>query len=168
MPINTRLLYNKDNSVIEIRLVKFFNVKFSIGKVLKYIVTTKNKRDKIDLDSIIYNLNIFIKSRQLIKLICKMARIKKVTVSSGLNYENYILIVNSWMVIDRLKHFLHNTFYKVEDEHYMVNHSDKMYFNIEVIIETRIIFLLIAIIIKIKELFKVIKFMRLYYGKSNI
>ena len=168
MPINVRVIYDKNNSKVELRLVKIFNIKFSVGKVLRYFVTTKRNRDEITLDGIIYNLTIFIKSKDIIRLVCRLAKVKKVTVSAGIDYEHYLLVVNLWMAVSRLKIFLRHTFYKVENEHYLINNSDELYFGTELIIETRIILLLIAIIIKIKDLFKVIKFMRLYYGKSNI
>lgn len=168
MPINIRVIYDKINSKVEIRLVKIFNIKLPIIKVLKFFVTTKRNRDQITLEGIMYNLTLFIKSKPLIKLICSMARVKKVTVSAGISYEHYLVVVNSWLIVDRFKKFLNKTFHKIENEHYMINHNEEMYFGTELIIETRIILLIIAIIIKIKDMFKVIKFMRLYYGKSNI
>mgnify|MGYP006924665837 CR=1 FL=1 len=168
MPINIRLIYDKANSKVEIRLVKIFNIKFPIGKVLKFFATTRENRDKVTLEGLVFNYKLFTKTKPLIMLLCNMGRVKKVTISAGINYDHYLLVVNSWVIVDRFKKFLHNTFSKVENEHYMINHSEEIYFASELIIETRIIFVLIAIIIKIKNLFKVLKFMRLYYGKSNI
>lgn len=168
MPINLKVLYDKNNSTVELRLVKIFNVKFPIIKVVKFFTTTKDNRDKITLEGILYNFAIFIRSKPLIKLICNMARVKKVTVSAGISYEHYLVVVNSWIILDRFQKFLKKTFHKVENEHYMINDSEEMYFATELIIEIRIILILFAIIIKIKNILKVLKFMRLYYGKSNI
>ena len=168
MPINIRLLYDKNNSRVDIRLVKLFNMRLSIGKVLKYFVTTRGHREEITLDGIIYNISVFMKSKAIINEVVKMARVKKVTVNGGLDYEKYILVVNAWIAVDRLNKFLKKKFHRVEDEYYMINHSEKPYLAVELIVEVRIILLLLAIIIKIKDLFKVLKFMRLYYGKSNI
>jgi hypothetical protein len=168
MPINIKVLYDKENSRVDIRLVKLFNLRLSIGKVLKYLVTTKGHREEVTLDSIIYNISVFMKSRAIINEVAKMARVKKITINSGLDYEKYILVVNAWIAVDRMNRFLKKMFNRVENEYYMISHSEKPYLAVELIVEVRIIFLLLAIIIKIKDLFKVMKFMRLYYGKSNI
>lgn len=168
MPINVRVIYDKRNSAVEVRLVKIFNIKFPIFKVIKYFTTTKYNRDKITLEGILYNFALFVRAKPLIKLICNMARVKKVTVSAGISYDHYLVVVNAWIIVDRIKRFLASTFHKVEDEHYMINNSEDVYFATELIIEIRIILIIIAIIIKIKNIFKVFRFMRLYYGKSNI
>lgn len=168
MPINFRFTYDDKESNVEIKLTKIFNLKIDIDEFVKLILTTKKNRDKVTLDSILYNLGIFIRSRKILKWVCKQSDVRKVSVIMYQNYEWPHLIVYSWTLLNALKNFLYSLFYKIEDEHYMINDNEKLQIQFDIVIQMRIFFAILAIIFNIKDLFKIFKFMKVYYGKSNI
>ena len=168
MPINFRVTYNDKKSDVEIKLVKLFNIKIDIDEFIRLLLTTKGKRDKITLDSVLYNLGVFIRSRKVLRWVCKYSDVRKVSVIVYEDYEMPHLVVYSWTLLSRLKAFIHSIFFKVSDEHYMINDDEKLKIQLDIVIQTRIIFAILAIIFNIKTVFKTIKFMKVYYGKSNI
>jgi hypothetical protein len=78
------------------------------------------------------------------------------------------MVVQSWTVLSYLRRIAKTRFFKVYNEHYMVANSDNLKVQFEVIIEIRIIFAIMAIMFNIKDIFKIKKFMKVYYGKSNL
>ena len=168
MPINFRLTYDDKKSNVEVKLIKIFNIRIDIDQFIRLLLTTRGKRDKITLDSILYNLGIFIRSRKILRWVCKVSDVSKVSVIMYQDYEWPHLVVYSWTILSGIKDFIHSFFFKVRDEHYMVNDNNKFKFQIDIIIQSRIIFVILAIIFNIKDLFKIIRFMKVYYGKSNI
>lgn len=168
MPIEFRVTYNENKSSVQLRFVKLFNLQVEIIKFIRLLLTTKKEREKITLESILYNLTIFIKSKHIIRTACRLSYVRKVSVVIHEDYDFPFLVIGTWTIVDKFKSFLKSNFFKVYDEYYMVLDNEERKIKFEIIIQMRIILALIAIIINIKDLFKVIKFMRVYYGKSNI
>jgi len=167
MPIELIVTYDDNQSDLDINLVKLFDIRFDLEKVIRFLFTTKDAREKITLDSIIYNLTLYFKSRNIISSSAKLTKIKKITFITYQDYENNFLVINTWILISRIQAFLKTKFSKVRNDYYMVVDNDKFYINFQAVLELRIIFIIIAIIINIKDVFKVIKFMKVYYGKSK-
>ncbi|HHU56000.1 MAG TPA: hypothetical protein GXZ48_04855 [Acholeplasmataceae bacterium] len=167
MPIHFKVIYDGKRSDLEINFIKLLDLKIDLDKVIRFLLTTKYDREVITLEGLIYNFTLFRKSRNIITSIAKMTIIKKLTCVAYEDYEKYFLVVNSWIILSKLKSILHNHFYKIKNEYYMVADNEKFRLTFEAIMEVRIIFIIIAIIINIKDVFKIIKFMRVYYGKSK-
>jgi hypothetical protein len=168
MPINLRFTYDDKESNVEIKLTKIFNLKIDIDEFFKLILTTKKNRDKVTLDSLLFNAGLFIRSRKILRWVCKQSDVRKVTLILYQNYEWPSLIVSSWTILSGIKSLIHNLFYQVEDEHYMINDDEKLQFQFDIVMQTRIFFAILAILFNIKDLFKILKYMKVYYGKSNI
>lgn len=168
MPINFRVTYDDMKSNVEIKLIKLFNIRLDIDEFVRFLLTVRGKRDKITFESILYNLGIFLRSRRILRWVCKVSDVRKVTMIIYEDYELISLFVFSWTVLSRLKDFLHTFFYRVHDEYYMVRDKDKIKVQMDIIIQSRIIFAIVAILFNIKDVFKILKFMKVYYGKSNI
>ena len=150
MPIELQIKYDEKNSSVKLNFIKLFNLQISISRFLKLLLTTKNQRDIITLESIIYNTIIFLKSKKLIKSLCSLSYIKKIS------------------FVAYVKEKLHEYFYKVYNEYYIVLPEEKTKLRFYTVVQIRIILIILGILFNIKEIFKIRKFMKVYYGKSNI
>lgn len=168
MPFNIRFLYDDKKSDIEINLIKIFNIKIDVDKFIRFLLTSKKDRSRITVDSIMYKMGLFLKSKHITKWIIKRTRLVKSSILIEEDIEKYLTFIASWITINSVKKYIEKMFYKVENNYYMVLPSNKRKISMEFIMQTRIILGIIAILINIKDVFKMIKFMRVYYGKSNI
>lgn len=167
MPIEFRVIYTNARGDLEINLVKLLNIRIDLDKVIRYLLTTKGHREEITLEGIIYNFTIFRKSKNIFNTLARLTIIKKMTVIAYEDYEKNYLVINSWILLNYVKAILKNKFWRIKNDYYMVADDDRFRLNFEAIMEVRIIFIIIAIILNIKDVFKTIKFMRVYYGKSK-
>ena len=168
MPINFRFLYDDDRSDIEIQLIKFFNLKIDVDKFIRFLLTNKYDRNKITFDSIVYKMVLFFKGRRISKWVIRRTRLIKSSILIEEDIENYLLFIMDWTAVNVIKNLFSSLFSKTENNYYMVLPSNKRKISLEIVVQMRIIFLILAIIFNMKDVFKTIKFMREYYGKSNI
>lgn len=168
MPIELQIKYDEKNSSVKLNFIKLFNLQISISRFLKLLLTTKNQRDIITLESIIYNTIIFLKSKKLIKSLCSLSYIKKISFVAYESYEHPHMITSTWVLINYVKEKLHEYFYKVYNEYYIVLPEEKTKLRFYTVVQIRIILIILGILFNTKEIFKIRKFMKVYYGKSNI
>lgn len=167
MPIELKIIYDGKRSDLEINFVKLLNLRIDLDKVIRFLLTTRGHRDEITLEGLIYNFTLFRKSKNILRMIAKLSIVRKITIVAYEDYEKYFLVINSWILLNQFKALMKKSFWKIKDEYYMVANEEKFSLKFETILELRIIFILFAIIINIKDVFKVLKFMRVYYGKSK-
>lgn len=168
MPIEFKVTHSDAKSKVEVRFVKLFDLQFEIVKFIKFFLTTKEDREHITLEGILYNMTLFLKSRQIIQSVCSYSTVQKTSLLVYADYEHPLWVVSNWILVDKMKNLIHHFFHRVSDEYYMVLDRKKPGIRLEVVIQMRIILAIFAILKNIKQIIYVRKVMKVTYGKSNL
>lgn len=137
---------------------RFINYQFDVDEFLrKFIVDDKQK--KIDLRTIVNNINYIIKSKKFISDLMKVTTVTKSTVILKHDYDNIYLFITYWNIIANLSNMMKKKFKKVKNEYYMCS-NDEANIKAEMIFKTKIINVIIVVFKNRKEIVKVIKIRR--------
>lgn len=162
MPIKIRVIRNDKHNDVDIFFVKLFNKRLDLDEL--YYKLLSDKRDnKITINSILYNLGLFIKSYSIIRNTCKMVEISKLTIVSktkSKKEENQVYSsIVFWNTISYTRSFLMKNFKKVSNEYYSMQIAgDDRELSFELRLNFRLIYLLISVFTNYKDIPKIIKF----------
>ena len=162
MPIKIRIIRNDKHNDVDIFFVKVFNKRLDLDE-LYYKLLSDKKENKITINSILYNLGIFIKSYPIIKKTCKMIEISKLTIVSKTKLKKeenqvYSSIV-FWNTISYSRSFLMKNFKKIGNEYYSMQVAkDDRDVSFEIKLNFRLVYLLISVFSSFNEIPKIIKF----------
>lgn len=159
MPIGIRIIHNDNRSDVDLYFYQIFNYRLDLDEFIKLFITEKTNRKKIDLKTIINNMELTIKSKKLIKDILKKSKVLKSTIVLKENYDKVFTLFSFWNFCSYYTAFIHNYFQSVKNEYYMISNSKKE-ICFEIIIEVRLMKLLIILIKDFKEVIKAIKIKR--------
>ena len=175
MPVKIVISKNDKRSDVDIFFTKLFDVRLDFDELLKYLLTTKEDRAHITFDSIIHNLGVFKRSKNIFVSILKMSRINKLTLiiktrSANLETDTYGYVF-TWIFLCYLKKYVHEYFKKVENDYYNHQLAEQYNVNLDCHINIRLIYIIFAVIRNIKDIPRVLKFIKKgskVYGASNI
>jgi len=164
MPIKFVVSKDDNRNDIDIYLTKLFNIRFDFDEFLKYLFTVRGHREKITVNSILYNLGVFKKSINIVKSITKMTRIRKLTFiiktkSNSLEADTWGFVF-SWTIFGYFQNYAHKYFKKVDNEYYNHQIAPKYNFNFECQFNLRLIYILFSLIKNVKDIPKVIRFIK--------
>ncbi len=168
-PIGIRIIYDDKFTDIDIFAFKLIKYKFDVDNFIRKFIIDNNGIKKINVQSVIDNLEILLNSKDIIKDICKKTKIKKSTIVIKQDYDNYLLFITNWNIISRYAYIIRKSFKKIENEYYMLSNS-KNDISIEIIFQFQLINLVIVLIKNFKELIKILKIKRRQRknGTSNL
>lgn len=151
MPIKVQIIRNDEKNDINLYFVKLFNLRFDLDEFLKRFYSSNSKVDINTIIKTISNIKIY---NKLLKEIMGMITIQKSTIIYNIN--NIFLSVISWNTIYAFRNFINNLFLGVNNEYYNVMYSEKKKNTIEFefIFYIRVIYLIIAYIISVKQIIK--------------
>lgn len=163
MPIKIRIIRNDSFNDIDIYLVKIFNIRLDFDKFIKKVFSDKD--NTVTLNSILYNLGLFIKSSNIIKSTIEQVSVFKLTWIFQVNLKNEKLemygTIASWNSIFILRNFIYKYFKSVNNEYYSVQTSDeKINTSFEMILNFRIIYLLFSVLRNFKDIKKIKTFIK--------
>lgn len=166
MPIKVKITRNDNKNDVELILTKIFNISIDIDELIRYLLSSRED-NKITLDSILYNVGLFIKMKRIIISLMGMLTISKLTYVAKQNIKdihyNIYAYVGSWTFINYFRNFIHKRCYVVKNEYYSVrNVKDfRVYdINIECEFNVRLLYVFLAVIINIKDIPKIIKYIK--------
>lgn len=162
MPIKVRIIRNDYKNDVDLFFVKLFNVRLDLDKLIRYFLTTKLDRTRVTLGSILYNINMYKKSKNIINSFNKWIDIKKITIilktNESLNDFDIYTNVLFYTGISKLQDYLKSNFKSIENQYYVVNNeSENNELEFEMILNIRIAFFIYAIIRNIKDIPNIIK-----------
>lgn len=163
MPIKIKIYKKSKHIDVDLYFAKSLNLRLDFDKMMKKILM-KNYNYHVDaLNNFLYNLGIFIKSYGIVRELCKITMISKLTWIYQINLEKeelemYSMIVG-WNFIAYLRNFLNSFFKGISDEYYSIQTENETFgLSFEIIINFRFIYLVYVLIKKIKDIPKIIEF----------
>lgn len=167
MPLKIKIIRNDHKNDLRLVFTKIFNYTIDLDELIKFFLTTKENRDQITLDGILYNIGLFSKMKRIIKSFLKMVHITKITIITKQNISNSDLdvfaYVMSWTLISFFQNKLRRRVHTVRNEYYSVTREQSGFLydvNLECDLQIRILFILLAVIINIKDIPKIIKYIK--------
>lgn len=169
IPIGVRIIYDNTYSDIDVFIFKNLKHKFDLDSFVRRFIMDKNDSSRISLTTIINNLELSINSKKTMRDILKTIDVKKSTIVFKQDYNDYILFVFFWNVVSRYTYIIRKSFKSVENEYYMSSDNDNE-ISIELVLKIKLIYILIALLKNINEVFKVLKIRRRQKknGTSNL
>ena len=163
MPIKIKISKTSKHIDVDVYFVKIFNVKLDFDKLMKKLLTTKYNPDIVTINGILYNMGMIIKSYGIIKEICSMIVISKMTWIYKINFEKEELEVYAtfigWNTISYFRSFLISSFKNIKNEYYSIQTTKEVVgLSFEMVMNFRLIYLFFALFKKIKDIPKIIKF----------
>jgi len=175
MPI--KVVINKDDnrSDIDIFFTKIFNLRLDFDEFLKRFFFLRDNSNKITLQNLLYNIKLYKVSKNIVTTTTRMITVKKLTFiiktkSTSLEMETWSFVF-SWTFFGYFQNYIHSLFKGVNNEYYNHQISLNNTINFECHFNIRILYLLFSSIRNIRDIPKVIKFIRKGskgYGTSNI
>lgn len=159
MPIGIRFIYDDNRSDVDIYFYRLFNYRLDLDEFIKYFITEKSNRNQIDIQTIINNIEVTIKTKKLLKDLINKSRITKSTIIFKENYENIWSLVTFWNVVSMYSNIINYYFQNVKNEYYMIANT-KRELCFEIVIKVRLINLIMVLIKDYKEVIKFIKIKR--------
>ena len=160
-PLKIRVIRNDNQNDIDLYIVKKWNLQVDIDEAISRLYE-KNDYHPSTFTTI-YNLAKVYKSRNFIKSVLSVSKIKKITIIFKNNIKDesakIYFSLFSWVIIGKIRDYILNNFNKVKDEYYMVDDfaTSRTMVNLEIIFEVRLIYFILSILKNIKELPKLIK-----------
>lgn len=160
-PLKIRVIRNDNQNDIDLYIVKKWNLQVDIDEAISRLYE-KNDYHPSTFTTI-YNLAKVYKSRNFIKSVLSVSKIKKITIIFKNNIKDesakIYFSLFSWVMIGKIRDYILNNFNKVKDEYYMVDDfaTSRTMVNLEIIFEVRLIYFILSILKNIKELPKLIK-----------
>lgn len=163
MPIKIRVIRNESYNDIDVYFIKIFNMRLDLDGIIKKFFFDKNS--SISLNSILYNIGLFIKSSNIIKDTIKQMKISKLTCISQVNLKNEKIemlgIVTAWNSICYLRDFIYKYFKEINNEYYSVQtNNKKINSSFEIILNFRLIYIILSVLKNFKDIKKIIKFIK--------
>lgn len=163
MPIKIKIYKKSKHVDVDLYFSKLLNLKLDFDKLMKKILMKNYKYHVNALNNFLYNLGIIIKSYGIVRELCKITMISKITWIYKINLkkeelEMYSMIIG-WNSIAYLRNFLNNFFKGISDEYYSIQtENETVGLSFEIIINFRFIYLVYVLIKKIKDIPKIIEF----------
>ncbi|NLD26238.1 MAG: hypothetical protein GX661_02635 [Acholeplasmataceae bacterium] len=174
MPFKIVITKDDRRSDIDIYFTKIFNLRLDFDEIIAFLVTEKDNPDRISPERVVRNYHLFKRSKRIIISMAKMIRVSKLTFivkTKGKSLETCVwLYVVSWIYLAYLQNNVHRYFKSVENEHYNQMPAEKFNLNFEFQCNFRLVYLIFAMIKNIKDLPKIIRFMkkgRKIYGTTS-
>lgn len=174
MPFKIVITKDDRRSDIDIYFTKIFNLRLDFDEFIAFLVTEKDNPDRISPERVVRNYHLFKRSKRIIISMAKMIRVSKLTFivkTKGKSLETCVwLYVVSWIYLAYLQNNVHRYFKSVENEHYNQMPAEKFNLNFEFQCNFRLVYLIFAMIKNIKDLPKIIRFMkkgRKIYGTTS-
>lgn len=163
MPIKIRVIRNNSYNDIDVYFIKIFNMRLDLDEIIKRMFFDKNS--SISLNSILYNIGLFIKSSNIIKDTVKQMKISKMTCIFQVNLKNEKIemlgIVTAWNSICYLRDFIYKYFKEINNEYYSVQtNNEKINSSFEIILNFRLIYIIFSVLKNFKDIKKIIKFIK--------
>lgn len=163
MPIKIRVIRNDSYNDIDVYFIKIFNMRLDLDEIIKRMFFDKNS--SISLNSILYNIGLFIKSSNIIKDTVKQMKISKLTCIFQVNLKNEKIemlgIVTAWNSICYLRDFIYKYFKEINNEYYSVQtNNEKINSSFEIILNFRLIYIIFSVLKNFKDIKKIIKFIK--------
>ncbi len=159
MPIGIRFIYDDNRSDVDIYFYRLFNYRLDLDEFIKYFITEKSNRNRIDFKTIVNNIEVTIKTKKLLLDIINKSRINKSTIILKENYENIWTFMSFWNVASIYSNIINSNFQSVKNEYYMIANT-KREMSFEIVMEVRLIKLFVVVIKDYKEVIKFIKIKR--------
>ena len=162
MPIKVQVIYVKDEmrakkySDINIYFIKFFNKKIDLDSVIKVLVRDEN--NEVSISKLIYNIKLFILSKNINRTLLKMVYVDKVTALFTTNSIYQYVFYNNLIALESA--FVNEYTKEVGSEYYSVLLKENKSSNFELVFYVRGVYALFTIIANIKDLVKVRKFIK--------
>jgi hypothetical protein len=174
MPMKIVITKDDRRSDIDIYFTKIFNLRLDFDEFIAFLITEKANPERISAERVIRNYHLFKRAKRIIVTMTKMTRVSKLTFivkTKGKSLEASVwLYVISWVYLSFLQNNVHRYFKSVENEHYNQMPAEKFNLNFEFQCHFRLIYLFFALIRNIRDLPKVIRFMkkgRKIYGTTS-
>lgn len=154
MPLKIRIIRNDEKSDIDLYLTKIFNIRVDIDEAIKYLLSTKDNRKVITVESALYKIMIMYKLRKFYSDIMKRTKITKTTVIPKLKRdEEYYKTVFLWIFLSFTKKLLNDNFGYIDNEVYNVHvNQENTEMNFEIVFRIRIITIIISFIKNLKTI----------------
>ena len=167
MPIKIKITRNDKKNDLDLILTKIFNITIDLDELIKYFLTTKENRSKITVDSVLYNIGLFRRLKNIFITILRMVSVSKLTLITKQNIKSierdvYVYVL-SWTFLNFFKNKIRRKVYNINNEYYSVTKNDnvKIYdINFECDFNIRLLYVLLAVIINIKDIPKIIKYVK--------
>jgi len=164
MPIKIVVSKDDQRSDVDIFFTKILDIRLDFDQLLRRFFAEKGDPNKITLHSILYNLGLYRNAKSIIATTTKMIKIKKLTFiikskSTSLDTETWSYVF-SWIIFGYFQDYIHRYFKAVDNEYYNHQIAPANKVNFECYFNIRLIYLLFALIRNIKDIPKIIRFMK--------
>jgi hypothetical protein len=164
MPIKFVVIKDDNHNDIDIFLTKIFNIRIDFDDFIRYVLTTKENRNKITLESIKHNYGVYQRSSNIIASLTKMIRIRKLTFiiktkSNSIEADTWGF-VGSWIIFGYFQNYVHQYFKRVDNEYYNHQIAPNFNFNFDCHFNIRLFYIIFALIKNMKDIPKIIRFVK--------
>ncbi|MDD4388221.1 MAG: hypothetical protein PHV87_03290 [Bacilli bacterium] len=174
MPIKIVAIKDDRHSDVDIHFTKILDIKLDFDQLLRRLFSEKGDPERITFRSFLSSIGLYRQAKNIITTTTKMISIKKMTFiiktkSSSLDSDTWGFVF-SWIVFGYFQDYVHRYFKAVENEYYNHQIAPANKINFECHFNIRLVYLLFALIRNIKDIPKVIRFIKKgnkAYGTSN-